>query len=95
MFNASISSFPGSGAAVLAYQSSNNYLKAQVTYKNQPDHKFMECLLDIDGQKHFDAVLSLSKQEQKNGFILVPRLYVAVNNERITELAGKLFKTQD
>lgn len=73
----------------MTFQSAENFLKAHATYKNLANLKLLECALDIDGRKHFDAVMSINKQDQKNGYVLIPKLYLAVNNERITELAGK------
>ncbi|XP_077295548.1 apolipoprotein lipid transfer particle [Arctopsyche grandis] len=78
------------GTAVMTFQSADNFLKAHATYKNLANLKLLECALDIDGQKHFDAVMSINKQDQKNGYVLIPKLYLAVNNDRITELAGTL-----
>lgn len=88
MFNSSISSFIDSGIAEMSFQSADHFLKAHAKYKNFVDNKLLECVLDIDGQKHFDTVFSIIRQNQKNGYIYVPRVHIAVNNERIMELSG-------
>lgn len=88
-FDSSITYSEEYGSAIMTFQSVENFLKAHATYKNSPSLKLLECALDVDGQKHFDAVMSVTRREVKNGYILIPKVYLAVNNERITELAGK------
>jgi hypothetical protein len=44
--------------------------------------------LDVDGKKHFDAELGLKIKDIKYGHIYQPRLYLAINSERIAELSG-------
>jgi hypothetical protein len=47
--------------------------------------------MNIDGKKHFDAELGLKVKDVKYGHIYQPKLYLAINNERIAELSGEVF----
>lgn len=58
------------------------------TYKNTENEKYIQVGLYIDGKKHFDAELGLKQKDVKYGHIYQPRLYLAINSERIAELTG-------
>jgi hypothetical protein len=58
------------------------------TYKNTENEKYIQAGLYIDGKKHFDAELGLKLKDVKYGHIYQPRLYLAINSERIAELTG-------
>lgn len=48
----------------------------------------MDFSLDVNGKKQFIAQVGLRTKEIKYGFIYQPKLYLAVNQERIAELSG-------
>jgi hypothetical protein len=58
------------------------------TYKNTENEKYIQASLYIDGKKHFDAELGLKLKDVKYGRSYHPRLYLAINSERIAELTG-------
>jgi hypothetical protein len=60
-------------------------------YKNTENEKYIQFGLNIDGKKHFDAELGLKIKDVKYGHIYHPKLYLAINNERIAELSGEIF----
>jgi hypothetical protein len=64
-------------------------------YKNAENEKYIQFGLDIDGKKHFDAELGLKVKDVKYGHIYQPKLYLAINNERIAELSGEIFLLHD
>jgi hypothetical protein len=57
-------------------------------YKNTENDKYIQVGLNIDGKKHFDAELGLKIKDVRYGHIYQPRLYLAINSERIAELTG-------
>jgi hypothetical protein len=57
-------------------------------YKNTENEKYIQVGLNIDGKKHFDAELGLKIKDVRYGHIYQPRLYLAINSERIAELTG-------
>lgn len=56
--------------------------------------KYLELSLDINGQKHMVAQVGLRSGVIKNGFIYYPRLYLAVNSERVVQLSGTVKVTE-
>jgi len=58
------------------------------TYKNTENEKYIQVSLYIDGKKHFDAELGLKLKDVRYGHIYQPRLYLAINSERIAEMSG-------
>ncbi|PSN49824.1 hypothetical protein C0J52_08839 [Blattella germanica] len=65
-------------------------LQSSRKYKNMEKEKYLQFGLNIDGKRHFDAELGLKIKDVKYGHIYQPRLYLAINNERIAELSGTL-----
>jgi hypothetical protein len=57
-------------------------------YKNTENEKYIQFGLNIDGKKHFDAELGLKIKDVRYGRIYQPRLYLAINSEKIAELTG-------
>jgi hypothetical protein len=57
-------------------------------YKNTENEKYIQFGLNIDGKKHFDAELGLKIKDVRYGRIYQPKLYLAINSERIAELTG-------
>ncbi|XP_069692884.1 uncharacterized protein Apoltp isoform X2 [Periplaneta americana] len=73
----------------LLLQSNSSRFQAHGKYKNTEKEKYIQFGLNIDGKKHFDAELGLKIKDVKYGHIYQPRLYLAINNERIAELSDK------
>ncbi|CAH0561935.1 unnamed protein product [Brassicogethes aeneus] len=71
-------------------RSSDGALSARVKFKNTDAEKIVELTLDVNNQKHFNALLALTKDEINNGFIFKPRAYLGVNSERVMELQGQI-----
>lgn len=46
--------------------------------------------LDIKGTKHLDAKVGYSRKVANYGYTYAPKLYIAINNERVAELAGTM-----
>lgn len=57
-------------------------------YKYTPTEKYLDVSLDVNGQKKFIAQIGLRRRDVNNGYVYQPKLYVAVNGERIVELSG-------
>lgn len=72
----------------LLLRMSNKTTVARGKYKDTPDDKYIILELDIDGKKHFDAQLSLKREQSTNGFTYDPYFYLGVNGERVAELNG-------
>ncbi|KAL0271734.1 UNVERIFIED_CONTAM: hypothetical protein PYX00_008731 [Menopon gallinae] len=66
----------------------NNTFEAHGKYKYTPTEKYLDVSLDVNGQKKFIAQIGLRRKDVNNGFVYQPKLYVAVNGERIVELSG-------
>jgi len=74
----------------LLLQSNSSKFQAHGTYKNTENEKYIQASLYIDGKKHFDAELGLILKDVRYGRIYQPKLYLAINSERIAELTGSL-----
>lgn len=61
------------------------------TYKRSDDEIFIDVGLDIEGKKHLDASIGYSRKNLTHGFTYSPKLYIAINSEKIAELSGSLF----
>lgn len=59
------------------------------TYKRTDNETFINVGLDINGTKHLDASVGYSVKKVNYGFTYTPKLYLAINSERIAELSGK------
>ncbi|KAK6645660.1 hypothetical protein RUM43_001940 [Polyplax serrata] len=66
----------------------DNKFEAYGKYKYTPTEKYLDFSLDVNGKKQFIAQVGLRTKEIKYGFIYQPKLYLAVNQERIAELSG-------
>lgn len=72
----------------LLLRSTEGTVLARGKYKNTDTEKYLQLGLDINNQKNFDALLSLEKQEIRNGFLYEPKLYLGINEERVADLQG-------
>lgn len=54
----------------------------------------MDVGLDVNGTKHLDASIGYTRKKSNHGHIYSPRLYLAINGERITELSGSIRNAQ-
>ncbi|XP_041972420.1 uncharacterized protein LOC121728328 [Aricia agestis] len=88
MFNAHLIFSNTSSLAELTVQSSESTIKAKGQYRNQPYDKSLEAVLNIDGRKQFDTVMSFKRHDIKYGYVWVPHAYWVVNDEKIAELSG-------
>lgn len=59
------------------------------TYKRTDNETFINVGLDINGTKHLDASAGYSVKKVNYGYTYTPKLYLAINSERIAELTGK------
>ena len=59
------------------------------TYKRTDNETFLDVGLDINGTKHLDASVGYFIKKVNHGYSYVPKLYLAINSERIAELSGK------
>lgn len=60
------------------------------TYKRTDNETFINVGLDINGTKHLDASVGYTVKKVNYGFTYTPKLYLAINGERIAELSGNL-----
>nr|QGV11544.1 Vg4 [Tetrastichus brontispae] len=75
-------------------KSKGNSLIAQGTYKRTDNETFIDIGLDSNGVKHLDASIGYSRAKAKYGYTYSPKLYLAINNERIVNLTG-IIRNQD
>ncbi|XP_012280436.1 uncharacterized protein LOC105699757 [Orussus abietinus] len=75
-------------------QSAGNSLIAKGTYKKSENETLIDVGLDINGTKHLDARVGYSKKNGNYGFTYSPKLYLAINSERIAELSGTIRNAQ-
>ncbi|XP_031778090.1 uncharacterized protein LOC100118388 isoform X3 [Nasonia vitripennis] len=78
----------------LLLKSKGNSLIAQGTYKRTDDETFIDIGLDSNGTKHLDASVGYSRKRAKYGYAYSPKLFLAINNERIVNLSG-IIRNQD
>ncbi|XP_012252389.2 uncharacterized protein LOC105683963 [Athalia rosae] len=82
-------SFDGSSRNVsVLLQSAGNSLVAKGTYKKTDSELSLDLVLDINGTKHFDASVGYTRTEGRHGYTYKPKLYLAINSERVVELSG-------
>ncbi|XP_011501595.1 PREDICTED: uncharacterized protein LOC105365190 [Ceratosolen solmsi marchali] len=74
----------------LLLKSKGNSLIAQGTYKRTDDETFIDIGLNSNGTKHLDARIGYSRKKAKYGYTYSPKLYLAINNERIVNLSGSI-----
>lgn len=79
------------GNLTLQLFSTAGHVLAHGKYKNSDLEKYVEVGLDIDKQKKFGTVLSLSKKPINFGYKYTPILFIHVNNETVAELQGDYF----
>lgn len=58
-------------------------------YKRSDDETFIDIGLDSNGTKHLDASVGYSRKRAKYGYTYSPKLFLAINNERIVNLSGE------
>ncbi|KAL4716758.1 hypothetical protein ACJJTC_001914, partial [Scirpophaga incertulas] len=91
-FNAQLSLTNTSSTAQLILHSAKSTIKAKALYRNLQDDKTIEATLDVDGHKQFDTLMSLTRHDIKHGYVWVPRAYWVVDDDKIAELSGGVFK---
>ncbi|KRT82860.1 hypothetical protein AMK59_3749 [Oryctes borbonicus] len=79
-----------SGNLTLQLFSAAGHVLAHGKYKNTDLEKYIDIGLDIDKQRKFGTVLSLSKKKINFGYNYIPKLFITVNNESVAELQGTL-----
>ncbi|XP_014226324.1 uncharacterized protein LOC106652091 isoform X2 [Trichogramma pretiosum] len=79
---------------LLLLKSKGNSLIAQGTYKRTNDETFVDIGLDSNGTKHLGASVGYSRKKAKHGYTYFPKVYLAINNERIVNLSGAI-RSQD
>lgn len=52
--------------------------------------KYLEFSLQINGKEHMAAQIGLRTRKIKNGYLYLPRLYLAISSERIAQLSGNV-----
>lgn len=70
------------------FQSTEGTALARGRYKNTEMEKYLQFALDINEETNFDMLVSLEKQEIRNGFMFHPRCYLAIKDDRIADLEG-------
>ncbi|XP_043484877.1 apolipophorins [Leptopilina heterotoma] len=92
--SATISFNVHSNNVTLALQSASNSFLAKGTYKRTDNETFINVGLDINGTKHLDASVGYTVKKVNYGFTYTPKLYLAINGERIAELTGMIRNQQ-
>lgn len=72
----------------LLMQSTAGTVEARGKYKNTDHEKYLQLQLEINNKKKFDALVSLQKDDIRNGYLFKPKLYLGVNAERVAQLEG-------
>lgn len=72
------------------FNSDSNTFRARGLYKNNYDSIISNITLDINGNKHLDAHFQWIIRNETHGHIYLPKLYLAVNGDKVAELAGTL-----
>ncbi|XP_058800590.1 uncharacterized protein LOC131669586 [Phymastichus coffea] len=75
-------------------KSKGNSLIAEGTYKRSDDETFIDIGLDSNGTKHLGASVGYTRKRAKYGYTYSPKLFLAINNERIVNLSG-IIRNQD
>ncbi|GBP16854.1 Apolipophorins [Eumeta japonica] len=88
MFNTILSLSQNTSTALVLFQSDKKTLKAHGNYRNFPYDKSLEVSLDMDGQKHFDANVSLTRHDIKYGYVWIPQFILIVNDTKVAALSG-------
>jgi len=58
------------------------------TYKRSDDETFIDVGFDVNGTKHLDASLGYTRTRFNHGYIYQPKVYLAINSERVAALSG-------
>lgn len=72
------------------FNSDTNTFLARGLYKNNHNSITSNITLDINGNKHLDAHFEWTIRNETHGHLYIPKLYLAVNSEKVAELTGLL-----
>lgn len=72
----------------LVMQSTAGTVVAKGKYKNTFSEKYLQLQLDVNNNKKFDTLLSLSTENIRNGHLYKPKIFLGVNNDRVAQLEG-------
>lgn len=73
----------------LTFNSNDTNIVSNGRFKTDAADKHFYLDIITNGKKNLDFGTSLSKKDIKNGKMFIPRMYIAVDNERISELNGE------
>ncbi|XP_063971909.1 uncharacterized protein LOC135159796 [Diachasmimorpha longicaudata] len=74
----------------LLLSSAGNSLVAKGTYKRTDNEAMIDIGLDINGTKHLQGCLGYIRDKVKYGYLYSPKMYLAINGERVAELHGTI-----
>ncbi|XP_046746375.1 uncharacterized protein LOC124411334 [Diprion similis] len=69
-------------------------LVAKGTYKKTADQLLIDLGLDVNSTKHLDASIGYTRTPSHHGYNYSPKLYLAINNERVVEVSGTVQITE-
>ncbi|XP_046620371.1 uncharacterized protein LOC124305239 [Neodiprion virginianus] len=75
-------------------RAAGSLLVAKGTYKKTDDQFLIDLGLDVNSTKHLDASIGYTRVLSHHGYNYSPKLYLAINNERVVEVSGTVQITE-